>query len=78
MRGSLAVVLGELAAGETVRGTRRFMEEVALGPGAWAQLPLAMREAFVANAPAFLAEQRDPAALALDMMPSQVWPARSS
>jgi pimeloyl-ACP methyl ester carboxylesterase len=43
------------------------MEEIALGAGAWTQLPEAMREVSLANAPAFIAEQRDPDAVVLDV-----------
>jgi pimeloyl-ACP methyl ester carboxylesterase len=60
VRASCQVVLDELARGEMVLGSRRFVEEVALGPGAWDQLPEADRDVMVHNAPTFLDEQRDP------------------
>ena len=62
----LEEVLAEIEAGAEERATRRFIEDVALGPGAWQLTPPEFRAALVANAPAFLAEQRDPNALALD------------
>ena len=43
------------------------MENVALGPGAWAQLPQQARDTFVANAPTYLGELRDPDALHADL-----------
>src|SRR6202011_1807169 len=45
-----------LKAADMVGGARRFVEDVALGPGAWDQLPPEARETFVANAPTFLDE----------------------
>ena len=56
-----------LKAGDMVEGARRFVEDVAFGPGAWDQLPPEARETFVANAPTFLDETGDPEALTLDL-----------
>ncbi|MFB8774865.1 alpha/beta fold hydrolase [Streptomyces broussonetiae] len=60
-------VLAHLRAGETQAGARLFVEEVALGPGAWEQLPEQMRETFLRNAPTFLDEQQDPRWATLDL-----------
>ncbi|MFG3498726.1 alpha/beta fold hydrolase [Streptomyces sp. NPDC047928] len=60
-------VLGLLRAGETVAGARRFVEEVALGPGMWDRLPDRLRETFLDNAPTYLDEQADPAWANLDL-----------
>jgi len=60
-------VVAEIEEGAFERGTRRFMEEVALGPGAWEMLPEATRATFVGNAPAFAAEQSDPDWAAVDV-----------
>jgi pimeloyl-ACP methyl ester carboxylesterase len=49
-----------LARGEHEAGAQRFIETVALGPGAWKQLPEPARETFIGNAPTFLDEYRDP------------------
>ncbi len=59
-------VLSEIESGADERATRRFVEEVAIGPGGWELCPDAMRTALVENAPAFVAEQRDPDVFALD------------
>jgi pimeloyl-ACP methyl ester carboxylesterase len=56
-----------LKAGDMAGGARRFVEDVAFGPGAWDQLPPEARQTFVANAPTFLDETGDPEALALDL-----------
>ena len=49
-------------------GAQQFVDEVALGPGAWQQLPEQARQTFVTNAPTFLAEMQDPlAALTVDL-----------
>jgi pimeloyl-ACP methyl ester carboxylesterase len=60
-------VLAHLRAGETQAGARLFVEEVALGPGTWEQLPEQMRETFLRNAPTFLDEQKDPGWAMLDL-----------
>ncbi|WP_431043090.1 alpha/beta fold hydrolase [Streptomyces sp. P1-3] len=66
-RDKIASVLAHLRAGETLAGARQFVEEVALGPGEWDQLPEQLRETFVANAPTFLDEQSDPGWADLDL-----------
>jgi len=53
-------VADQIEAGDEAAGARRFVEELALGPGAWEKLPERIRELFVTNARAFAAEQRDP------------------
>jgi pimeloyl-ACP methyl ester carboxylesterase len=63
---TLGEILDEIEAGAEERATRRFIEEVAIGPGGWEHTPEEMRAGLVANARAFLAEQRDPDVLALD------------
>jgi len=40
-------------------GIKRFVEEVALGPGTWEQLPEELRQMFINNASTFLDEQQD-------------------
>ena len=56
-----------LRAGDMAGGARRFVEDVAFGPGAWDQLPPQARETFVANAPTWLDEMEDPDFLTLDL-----------
>ncbi|MGW3119404.1 alpha/beta fold hydrolase [Streptomyces sp. NPDC001107] len=60
-------VLAHLRAGDTLAGARGFVEEVALGPGAWEQLPDAVRDTFLRNAPTFADEQSDPNWAGLDL-----------
>ncbi|WP_251050679.1 alpha/beta fold hydrolase [Streptomyces sp. ISL-86] len=57
---NIDAVLVALRAGQDRAGAERFVEDVAFGPGAWAQLPEPVRETFVANAPTFADEQADP------------------
>ena len=52
-------VLAQLRAGDIAGGTRRFVEEIALGPGMWEQLPEEIRQTNMNNAPTFLDEQQD-------------------
>jgi pimeloyl-ACP methyl ester carboxylesterase len=63
----IAAVVELLEAGDHEEGARRFVETVALGPGAWDQLPPGLREAFVFNAPTYLDECRDPEQLTIDL-----------
>ncbi len=65
--GLMQEIIGEIEAGAVESGTRRFVEEIALGPGARDLIPPDDRAALVQNAPAFVAEQRDPSALDLDI-----------
>jgi pimeloyl-ACP methyl ester carboxylesterase len=53
-------VLDLLEAGQLEAGARLFLETVAFGPGGWAQVPQALRDSFVFNAPAYLDDERDP------------------
>jgi len=56
-----------LRAGDMAGGARRFVEDVAFGPGAWDQLPPQAQETFVTNAPTWLDEMRDADFLTLDL-----------
>jgi len=67
VRQKMAAVLDHLRAGETLEGARRFVEEIALGPGEWEKLPDRARDTLLANAPTFLDEHGDPAWAALDL-----------
>jgi pimeloyl-ACP methyl ester carboxylesterase len=60
-------VRAEIESGSVERGTRRFIEEVALGPGAWELIPGDFRAVLMTNAPTFVAEQSDPDAMLLDV-----------
>ena len=53
-------VIKRLESGDIAGGARQFVEEVALGAGAWDQLPPQVRETFVTNALTWLDEQQDP------------------
>jgi pimeloyl-ACP methyl ester carboxylesterase len=57
---AIEAVGARLARGDIGGGARLFVEEVALGPGAWEQLPEPLRATMIDSAPAFVAEQRDP------------------
>jgi len=60
-RADAARVREPLEAGDHEEGARRFVNEIAFGPGAWEeQLPAPVREMFVGNAPTYLDELRDP------------------
>jgi pimeloyl-ACP methyl ester carboxylesterase len=54
-------VIELLGRGDHQGAARLFVETIAFGPGAWdARLTPAMREVFIANAPTWLDETRDP------------------
>jgi pimeloyl-ACP methyl ester carboxylesterase len=63
----IASVLELLRAGDTAGGARRFVETIAMGPGAWDALPESRRATFVTNASTFLDEQRDPDGATMDV-----------
>ena len=60
-------VAAQLAAGDTAAATRRFIDEIALGPGTWDTLPDTFRAVLLNNAPTWLDETREPDALTLDL-----------
>ena len=60
-------VLDEIRAGQTDAAAERFVEEVALGPGTWRQLPGPVQERFKANAHTFLNESADEGADTIDL-----------
>jgi pimeloyl-ACP methyl ester carboxylesterase len=57
----------QIAAGDVAGGTRRFFEEVILGPGGWERLPEALRGVSVANARTYLDMGADPHWASLDV-----------
>jgi pimeloyl-ACP methyl ester carboxylesterase len=58
--GTVAAVLALIDRGELIAAAELFVEKVALGPGAWEQLPAPLRATMIESAPAFAAEQSDP------------------
>jgi pimeloyl-ACP methyl ester carboxylesterase len=66
-QGRLESVADQLRAGDIAGGSRRFAEEVALGPGMWEQLPVEIRQTFMNNAPTFVDEVQDPKWADLDV-----------
>lgn len=60
VRGRIGAVVAQLRAGDHAGGARRFVEEIALGPGAWQALPDEVRGLVAANAPGFLGDVEDP------------------
>ncbi|MEU6861782.1 alpha/beta hydrolase [Streptomyces sp. NPDC046876] len=67
MEAAIGGVLATLRSGEPETAARRFVEDVAVGPGAWEQLPDPVRRTFTANAPTFADEQADPDWADLDL-----------
>lgn len=63
----IQTVAARLAAGDTEGGARQFVEEIALGPGAWAQLPPEEKQLLLSNASTFLDETRDPELFTIDL-----------
>jgi pimeloyl-ACP methyl ester carboxylesterase len=64
---SLEAVGRRIAAGDHEGAARQFVEEVALGPGAWEnELPPETRAIFVQNAPTYLDELQDADQLRVD------------
>jgi pimeloyl-ACP methyl ester carboxylesterase len=67
VRERIAAVARLLEDGDMVAGAQLFVETVAFGPGAWAQLPQPVRDTFIFNAPTWLDEFREPQSLDLDL-----------
>lgn len=63
---SLKSVGSRIAAGDHEGAARQFVDEVALGHGAWDHLPPEVKEAIVWNAPTYLDELNDPNQLTID------------
>jgi pimeloyl-ACP methyl ester carboxylesterase len=62
----VGAVVDRIASGDHAGAAEQFVETVALGPGAWAQLSPDLQRTFVENAPTFLDEARDPEQLTFD------------
>ena len=60
-------VVEQLVSGHSEEGARRFVDEVALGPGAWDRLPPPAQQSFIFNAPTFLDEVGDPEGFNIDL-----------
>jgi len=67
VRKRIAAVVALLQAGDMAGGAQCFVETVAFGPGAWAQLPQATRETFVFNASTWLEEIQEPESATMDL-----------
>lgn len=63
----IGAVIDRIASGDHSGAAMQFIETVALGPGAWAQIPLEVQQQIIENAPTFLDEAKDPEQLAFDL-----------
>ncbi len=59
VQATVETVLARIARGDVEGAARQFVEQVALGPGAWELLPEPLRETMIDTASTFAAEQRD-------------------
>jgi pimeloyl-ACP methyl ester carboxylesterase len=62
----LGVVRELIGGGHHRQAAEHFIEQVALGPGSWEQLPDTFRSVLEANAPTYLDELNDDTALSID------------
>ena len=67
VRERIAAVVDRIVSGDHAGAAEQFVETVALGPGAWAQLPAEAQQIMIVNAPTFLDEANDPDQLAIDL-----------
>jgi pimeloyl-ACP methyl ester carboxylesterase len=63
LQSGIGAAVGLIEAGKHADAAQLFVETIALGPGAWAQLPEALQADFIRTAETFLGETRDPDAL---------------
>lgn len=68
-REHLAQVGDQIRAGNHESAAEYFVENVALGVGAWHHMPASVREGFIRNAPTFLEELSDPRGLDVETDP---------
>lgn len=66
VKSRIGAVVPLLEKGENEQAAQLFVETIAMGPGAWQQLPLPVQQTFIFNAPTFLDEMHDPNNLNLD------------
>jgi pimeloyl-ACP methyl ester carboxylesterase len=64
---AMGPVLELIERGETETAARDFVENIALGPGAWEMMPKDERASTAAHAHTFAGEQRDPAWAEIDL-----------
>jgi pimeloyl-ACP methyl ester carboxylesterase len=62
----VGTIAEQIAQGDHRGGAKQFVEDVALGPGSWEQLPPEVHDTLVENAPTFLDEANDPDQLIFD------------
>ena len=67
LRAMLGAVVQRIASGDNQGAAQHFVDEVALGPGMWDQLPPDDQQMHMENAPTFLDECRDPEQLVFDL-----------
>jgi pimeloyl-ACP methyl ester carboxylesterase len=68
-RGAAAIagIAERIVAGDNAGAARQFVEEVAVGPGAWEQIPREVKTIMEHNAPTFLDELQDPDQVGVDL-----------
>jgi pimeloyl-ACP methyl ester carboxylesterase len=69
-------VQDQIAAGDVEGGTRRFFEEVALGPGGWDLIPGRIQRVAIGNAQTFVDLREDPDWASLDVAAVARFPRR--
>ena len=62
----LNAVVERIDSGDHAGAAEQFVDDVALGPGTWSQLPPEIRQRLIENAPTFLDEARDPEQFTFD------------
>jgi pimeloyl-ACP methyl ester carboxylesterase len=67
VEGRMNAVLDILRTHDNEAAAKLFIDTLAFGPGAWDQLPPAMRQTFTYNAPTWYDEMQDPDSLQMDL-----------
>ena len=67
VKAQVDAVLERIATGDHEAAAQQFIETVAIGPGAWAEIPPENRRILIDNASTFLDESRDPDQFTFDL-----------
>src|ERR1051326_6156477 len=63
----IEIVVDLIRKGQMEKAAEEFVEKIAMGPGAWKELPEVVQKTFIYNAPTWFDEMQDPESLQIDL-----------